>query len=152
VPPLSLTAVRELASELTVDPEELYARTRGNAFFVTEVLATGGERLPEKLGDAVAARVSRLTPAARRALELASVFLRQELDADTLSNLVDDSEAVDECIVRGLLVGQGVALGFRHELVRDAVESALPLGRRRSAHAAVLAHLEGDASTGRRSC
>src|SRR5690606_12112110 len=58
---------------------------------------------------------------------------------------------VDECIVRGLLVGQGVALGFRHELVRDAVESALPLGRRRSAHAAVLAHLEGDARTGRRS-
>ncbi|HEX7001360.1 MAG TPA: AAA family ATPase, partial [Trueperaceae bacterium] len=142
VPRLSLEAVRAMASELNVDPVELYERSLGNPFFVTEVVAAGGERLPEKVADAVAARVSRLSPAGRRALELASVLLRQELNVHTFSALVSDASALDECIARGLLVGNGSDLAFRHDLVREAVESSLPPGRRREAHAAVLAHLE----------
>src|SRR5690606_40162308 len=42
---------------------------------------------------------------------------------------------------------------FRHDLVREAVERALPPGRRREAHAAVLAALEArgePATVGRR--
>ena len=44
VPPLSAPAVRRLADETgrRVDVEELFARTGGNSFFVTEVLASDG--------------------------------------------------------------------------------------------------------------
>lgn len=153
VPPLSVAAVRGLVSELNLDAAELHERTKGNPFFVAEVVASGGERLPEKVGDAVAARVSRLSAAGRRVLELASVFVRHELDADLLSELAEDTDAIDECVARGLLVADGLRVAFRHDLVREAVERALPPGRRREAHAAVLAALEArgePATVGRR--
>ena len=57
---LSRAAVAELAGPHGVDPEELYRRTVGNPFFVTEVLAAGGEEVPESVRDAVLARAARL--------------------------------------------------------------------------------------------
>ena len=41
VGPLSLAEIGELADGTDFDPEELHARTGGNAFFATEVLAAG---------------------------------------------------------------------------------------------------------------
>lgn len=143
VPPLSVAAVGELASEVNLDPETLHARTRGNPFFVTELLTTSGDGLPAKLEDAVAARVSRLTPAGRAALETASVCLNHELDVGTLLALSVDGDAIDECMGRGLLISRGGELSFRHELVREAIESSIPPARRRAAHAAMLELLEG---------
>lgn len=147
VPPLTLAAVTELAGEFGVDPVALHGRTRGNPFFVTEVLAKSDGSLPERLSDAVAARLARLSPPARRTLELASVLLKYELDAYSLSALVANPETFDECAQRGLLVGQGRELGFRHELVREAVEAAMPPSRRQAAHATILAHLESEEPT-----
>jgi predicted ATPase len=50
VPPLTLDAVRELATAHDVDVEELFARTRGNPFFVTEVLAEATRPFPRRSG------------------------------------------------------------------------------------------------------
>lgn len=146
VPRLSLDAVRTMASEVNIDPVELFERSLGNPFFVSEVLAAGGQRLPEKVTDAVAARASRLSSAGRHALELASVLLKHELNFNTLSALVADPSAIDECIARGLLVRSGSGLAFRHDLVREAVETSLLLSRRREAHIAILANLEATRS------
>ena len=44
--PLSPAAVARLAEPFQIDPEELYRTTAGNAFFVTEVLASGGSDTP----------------------------------------------------------------------------------------------------------
>ena len=60
--PLSRSAVAELAAPAGVDGEELYLKTAGNAFFVTEVLASGDHAIPHTVVDAVLARTSRLAP------------------------------------------------------------------------------------------
>ena len=56
VPPLSLEAVAAMAEPYGVDANELYRRTDGNPFFVTEVLAAGIRQVPETVRDAVLAR------------------------------------------------------------------------------------------------
>lgn len=142
VPPLSSAAVGELASEMAVDPYELHRRTNGNPFFVTEVLAVAGDGVPERVSDAVFARVSRLSPEARRAVELAAVIVDQNLAAGFLGKLADGADAIDECVAAGLLSSSDDHLAFRHELVREAVLALMSGGAVRSAHASVLTALE----------
>ena len=62
VPPLSREAVAALAG---APADELYAATGGNAFFVTEAIAAGGELPPPSVRDAVLARAGRLAADAR---------------------------------------------------------------------------------------
>ena len=62
VPPLSLEAVRELASAQAADGDAIHALTRGNSFFVTELLASGAEALPATVRDAVLARIAGCRP------------------------------------------------------------------------------------------
>ena len=64
--PLSPGAVAALAGSADVDAGELHRRTAGNPFFVTEVLATADDAIPETVRDAVLARVARLDDGARR--------------------------------------------------------------------------------------
>jgi predicted ATPase len=84
---LSPAAVRTLAEqaegwlEADGDAAELHRVTGGNAFFVTEVLAAAGSRLPMSVRDAVLARVARLSPAARQVVDVVSLAgPRVELD------------------------------------------------------------------------
>lgn len=142
IPPLSLTAVTELASEVAVDPAVLHQRTAGNPFYVAELLATGATGVPEKVGEAVFARLSRLSPEALAAIEQASVIVDRDVENDLMYRLIDSPEALDECVGAGLLQARGHALVFRHELVREAVLASMPIGRRRHAHAKVLEILE----------
>src|SRR5262249_13155094 len=51
--PLSIDAVRELAAARGLDGDEMFRRTSGNPFFVTEVLATNGTAMPPSVRDAV---------------------------------------------------------------------------------------------------
>ena len=52
--PLSVDAVRRLAGVTETEAAEIHRVTRGNPFFVTEVLATGGDGVPATVRDAVA--------------------------------------------------------------------------------------------------
>ena len=70
VPPLSREAVATLAG---APADELYAATGGNAFFVTEAIAAGGELPPPSVRDAVLARAGKLEADARTTLELVAV-------------------------------------------------------------------------------
>src|SRR5262249_25509800 len=69
LPALTHAAVAELAAPIGVDADELYEKTGGNPFFVTEVLATGMHDVPPTVRDAVLARAARLGPDARGLLE-----------------------------------------------------------------------------------
>ncbi len=143
VPLLTAAAVAELArgSHTDVDPAELYERTCGNPFFVTEVLACGVGSLPQSVLDAVHARAARLSPPARDVLAAASVIgVRADLGLLlAVSGL--PAEAVDECVRRGLLVDGGDHVGFRHELARLAIDEGLPSSTRVRLHRAVYDHL-----------
>ena len=87
-----------LAEPHGVDAEELYRKTEGNPFFVTEVLAAGDAEIPDTVRDAVLARAARLSPAARALLEAVAVvpprvelWLLETLAAEALDQL-------DECL------------------------------------------------------
>ena len=141
VPRLSLEAVQELAQPLGADAEAIHALTLGNAFYVTEILASGRGTLPPTVRDAVLARVAALEPASRRLLELvALVPARAEL---WLVEAVAGTEVVhlDAALSAGILREEGDAVAFRHELARLAVESAVPPARRRALHAELAAAL-----------
>ena len=164
VDPLSKAAVAELAAPHHVDAEELYARTGGNPFFVTEVLATDGQTVPATVRDAVLARATRLTDAARALLDAISVipggcelWLLDELASEQVEHLA-------ECVASGIVAAVNAGVAFRHELARLAIEESVPADRKRALHrralsvlgagpvseadAAVLAHhaeLAGDA-------
>jgi DNA-binding CsgD family transcriptional regulator/tetratricopeptide (TPR) repeat protein len=140
LPPLSPEAVAELAAATDVDAAELHRITGGNPFFVTEVVAAGGARLPTSVSDAVAARAARLPSDARAALEAAGVAGAQ-VDPALLGDLGHGVDAVEACLAGGLLAEVDGRLGFRHELVREAIVRSLSEPRRRALHAAILAAL-----------
>ena len=139
--PLSLGAVRELAATHGVDAEELFRRTGGNPFFVTEVLATGATELPPTVGDAVLARAARLDHRARVLLETLSIMPGRVPLAllEELGGL--DSAGLDACLTSGMLVEESDGIGFRHELARVAVEEGIDPLRRAALHRRALKKL-----------
>lgn len=141
VPPLTRAAVERMAEGLDVDAEELHRVTAGNPFFVTEVVAAGGRRLPASVRDAVAARLVRLDDDARGAVEAASVVGRT-VAPGLLGRLGASDRAIDASLAAGLLMEDEGRLAFRHELTREAVLGTVSAARRRALHGAVLAALE----------
>ena len=144
--PLSKQAVAEMASPEGIDPDELYRRTGGNPFFVTEVLATGSGAIPQTVQDAVLARVSRLSSSARNLVEAvaimpsgAEVWLLESLGVDAVDSL-------DECLATGVLGSFPGGVAFRHEIARLAVDATIPSHRRSALHAGALAALSASPS------
>jgi DNA-binding CsgD family transcriptional regulator/tetratricopeptide (TPR) repeat protein len=136
--PLSAAAVADLASPYGLDAAELYRNTGGNPFFVTEVLATGGETLPATVQDAVLARVARLGPVAQRLVETVAI-IPAGVDISVLEAIDDEAVAgVEECLASGVLAPIPGGIAFRHELARLAVEISLSPPRRGSLHRAAL--------------
>jgi DNA-binding CsgD family transcriptional regulator/tetratricopeptide (TPR) repeat protein len=138
LPRLSEDAVGLLARQAGRRLPSLYTTTGGNPFFVSEVIAAGIDGVPASVRDAVLARVSRLSAAAKTIVELASlmpgtaeIWLIEEI-------LHPDPNAIDECIERGILHSESACLAFRHELARQSVEDAIPVGRIRELHSKIL--------------
>jgi DNA-binding CsgD family transcriptional regulator len=139
--PLSRQAVAVLAGPHGLDPAALYETTKGNPFFVTEVLVAGHEVIPATVVDAVLARAARLSPPARQVLDAAAV-VAPPVETWLLVEAAGAAPAdVDECVTAGMLQGQAGGVGFRHELARLTVERALGPGRRADLHGRALAAL-----------
>ncbi len=140
--PLSEAAVGELAAGSGLDAARLVDATAGNPFLVVETIAAGG-RLPASVRDAALARAGRLSLPARQVVDAAAV-IGQRFEAGLLNSLVGDcSGAVEEALARGVLIADGTALGFRHELIRDALERSISPPRRAELHARVFSALAG---------
>ena len=140
LPPLSQDGVRKLAGERDVDAAELYRVTGGNPFYVSEIVAAGWPSVPATVRDVVAARLARLSPGSRRAVETAAV-MGARVDVALLAPGGEDSP-VDECLANGILLADSSGVRFRHELVRMAVEAGIPPHRQTELHARLLATLE----------
>jgi DNA-binding CsgD family transcriptional regulator/Tfp pilus assembly protein PilF len=143
LPALSAAGVRQLvrAAGSALDPDAVFARTGGNPFYVTEVLASGAETVPVTVRDAVLARVARLSRAGQDIAGAASV-LGRSAEADLVAAVSGQPlAAVDECVDHGVLIVDGDGVGFRHELARLAVEQSLPQAEQAAAHARALAQL-----------
>jgi DNA-binding CsgD family transcriptional regulator len=138
---LSEDAVSALAGDHDVDSADLYRKTGGNPFFVTEALAAGGAELPETVRDAVLARSARLDPGARDLLEAiaidpihAELWLLEALAPASVNEL-------EECLASGMIRADADRISFRHELARLAIEASLPPNHRLTLHARAVAAL-----------
>ena len=146
VPSLSVGAVAALAEGSGMDAASIHRATAGNPFYVTEVLAAGGEEVPAAVSDAVLARVARLTPSARSLLQAASVLGERFPPALVRELANGDTGALAECLARGLLQAEGDVLRFRHELAQRAIREALSPSERIRLHTRALAALRHGAA------
>lgn len=140
--PLSPSAVAELAEPYGLDAAELFRKTAGNPFFVTEALAAGDVDIPPTVRDAVLARVARLPSAAMALLEAVAIVPLQA-DLWLLERLAGDVlEHLDACLGSGILAPAGDAVMFRHELARLTIEDVISPVRRAQLHRHALRALE----------
>lgn len=123
--PLSEATVAALAQERG-HRRDVYRLSRGNPFFVTELMAAPAGEMPPTIREAVLARASRLPDAARDVLDFCAI-----LPAGAPLSLVEAAfgpspAELERCLRTGLVVLNDGVVRFRHELVRQAVEGALP--------------------------
>ena len=138
---LSREAVGELAASSALDANQLFERTGGNPFFVTETLAAQTAEVPGSVSDAVQARIARLSSPARGLLDAVAV-VPQRAEVWLLEALTDgDLGALDECLGSGMLRAEADGVLFRHELSRLAVEASLTPDRAVMLHRRALAAL-----------
>lgn len=149
--PLSLDAVTKLASGHALSPEDLHQRTGGNPFYVSELLRGTESDALRSVQDTVLSRIASAPDDVRLALEAVSIFPRRA-EWDLVLRVAGlDEDAFDIAIEAGLIEDTGTHLAYRHEIARQAVETALRAGRRRRLNAALLKVLQasGNASTAR---
>lgn len=141
---LSLHGLSERAISSVLVDSPLVARdvlraTGGNPLLVSEVASAGVNKPTATIQDVALGRLARLPASARRLVEAVSVVpgrvergLARRLDDENLLQLLER---------RHVLHGDPQAVWFPHELLRRAVEEAVPEDERQRHHARVLAAL-----------
>lgn len=114
-------------------------RANGNPLFLEQLLRNAeesqDESLPDSIQSLVMARLDRLAPDDKRALQTASV-LGQRFGLSVLQNLVGSSSYDCDILLRqALLRPEGADLLFTHALIRDGVYASLLSTTRRDLHA-----------------
>jgi DNA-binding CsgD family transcriptional regulator len=148
---LDAQAVEQIAGDVlsaSVDESvlRLASTVNGNPFLLLELLrglheedrihiAGGrawatGSNLPQRLAATMQRRLDRLSPMARHAVQVASI-LPESFSAELLARALSQSPthvvaSVDEAVRADLLSGDGDHLGFRHNLLRRAVQQTIP--------------------------
>ncbi|HLV58758.1 MAG TPA: AAA family ATPase [Natronosporangium sp.] len=140
----------ERASGLPFAIEELVALLRARGTLVRRGGSWARRTLaeldvPVRIRDSVLERVSRLSDAARAAVEAAAVLQVSEPAAvvEAVSGSPDALAGIAEALGSGLLAEDGTAVGFRHLLAAQAVYEDLPGPRRQELHARAAAVLSG---------
>lgn len=132
--PLSKSAVARLTEKQPHDANHVYALTRGNPFLVSEVLAAGGDSVPDNVLDSLAARITHLDGEVREVVELVAM-VPGRCERSLIETHHPGSEAIlTACRERQLLEADHRSVWFRHELARRAVEATMPPLRRRKLH------------------
>ncbi|MBW0014865.1 AAA family ATPase [Mycobacterium sp.] len=144
--PLSRDAVAVLAAGSGVNTEQLHQLTGGNPFYVTEVLAAGPDALrrnalPRSVSEAVWGRLGRLSAIARQTAQAVAVC-GPRADPALVRALCSAADAgLAECLDAGVLVAEGQAIGFRHELARRATLDRIDDYQRKVLHSRALSAL-----------
>lgn len=140
--PLSEKAVESLARAADRPAGGLHEVTGGNAFYVTEVLASAQANIPASVRDAAIARTARLSDAARRVAHLVSLVPGKAESWLVDQTVAPDNTTLHECLNSGMVIFPDHSLGFRHELARLAVADNMSLTERRQLNATILATLQ----------
>lgn len=139
--PLSRSSVSAMATAVGRPTTKVFEQSNGNPFLVTEILASPDGTVPERVTHATLARLSHHSHPAIALAQLLSVFPRGAIWEDLESLRPDATTAVDELEKGRWLVFSAGRIGFRHELLRLAVEESLSTARRRRLNREVLDQL-----------
>ena len=142
--PLSGADAAKLARQLSAESEEYMRRcverAEGNPLFLEQLLrsrATDQEgHLPPSVHGVVLARLDRLAPGDRRAIEAAAILGQRFRIADLNALLGDAAYEPAELARRHLVRSEGAEIAFAHALVRDGVYASLTHERRAQFHRA----------------
>jgi DNA-binding CsgD family transcriptional regulator/tetratricopeptide (TPR) repeat protein len=141
--PLSRAAVARLSEDHPKPAEDVYALTRGNPFFVSEMLATPGDEVSDNVLDSLAARIAHLDDEMRSVVELVAVVPGRCERAIVEAHFPGSGGILAACRERGLLDLDDQFVWFRHELARRAVEGAIQPRHRRMLHRLAMEVLVG---------
>jgi DNA-binding SARP family transcriptional activator len=123
------------------------ARAGGNPLFLEQLLLAGlagsSEDVPGSIRSVVLARLDRLDPADRRAIQAASI-LGQRFTLPALRHLLEAPDYTGTALsAQGLIQEDGPVLAFEHALVADATYMSLLKSRRQQLHRRAAMWFEG---------
>ncbi len=118
--------------------EQVYQKSAGNPYFLTELSQTTPHHIPLELAELLRARLERLPDTARQVLQAAAV-LETDFDFDLLRRTARRSEeetldGVDVLLEAGVLNEREARYEFAHPLVAHVVRERLSAARRRFLH------------------
>src|SRR6476661_3971242 len=128
--PLSKQAVAKMAEERGYNGEDVYRITNGNPFYVTEILASYSQGVPDNIKDSILSIYNKMNEKTKHVWEILSV-LPTAFEMTYLDKLdVSYIPAVQNCIDATILIIDKERIFFKHELYRRTIESSLsPLAR-----------------------
>jgi class 3 adenylate cyclase/tetratricopeptide (TPR) repeat protein len=134
----SLTLARSVFAQSGPFAVSCVERAAGNPLFLEQLLRNPDQRardtVPDSVQSLVQARMDRLLPADKKALQAASVF-GQRLSLEGLQELIRDATFTpNRLIEHALLRPFDGGLLFCHALIRDAAYATLLRSRRRELH------------------
>nr|MBP6853044.1 AAA family ATPase [Rhodoferax sp.] len=141
--PLATEDAMRIAAGSASLPQELLRscveRAEGNPLFLEQLLLNAGNEgaasLPGSVQALIQARMDRLAPADKSALQAAAVW-GPRVPVQAIRHLVGDPDFDSQALVaQFLLRPDGDALVFNHALIRDGAYASLLLTRRRQLHA-----------------
>jgi DNA-binding CsgD family transcriptional regulator/tetratricopeptide (TPR) repeat protein len=125
LPPLSRTAVENLAKTRGYRGEDVYGISGGNPFYVNEILASYSPGIPDNIKDTILSVFNRLDITTRQVCELLSV-LPTGLETNYLEELEPQyATALASCLETKIILLKDNRLSFKHELYRRTIEYAL---------------------------
>ena len=135
--------------------DSVWQRSEGNPFYAEELYIADGccDVMPESLGDAMRARIARLTDEHQALLRVAAAVGREVDDAllDDLSDLPRDTynQLLRDLVGDSILVPDDRGYRFRHALLQEVVYDELLPGERVALHRRIAERLTGAAGVER---
>ncbi len=130
IEPLSEAVVHRLSEKAGYAGKEVYRLTRGNPFYVNEILASYSHGIPENIKDSVLSVFNRLDPAVKALWELIAV-IPNRIENWLLKKVApDDTQILETCFQKGILKADDHYIFFKHELFRIIIEESLSPPRR----------------------
>ena len=125
IPPLSRQAVENLANKKGFDGADVYKITGGNPFYVSEILASYSDGIPQNVSDSILSVYNHLNNDAKKVWQILSVA-PSSFEIKYLKKILPFfATAIESCLDRRILIMEEGKIYFKHELFRRTVEASL---------------------------
>ena len=122
---LSLEGVSLLVAESGLNPEHVFSVTGGNPFLTIEMASGDGVSVPASVQDSVLSRLRTMSRQEQEVLQLLSVVPERLVNSEVEAIVGRGTDLLAQCERSGFLQTSAGLVGFRHELIRRAVETSL---------------------------